>query len=1525
MATIDSRVVEMKFNNAQFEAGVSKTLGTLDKLKGKLNFDSAKKGFGDLSAASKNFSLAGMASGIDNMSKKFSALNVIGVTALATIANKAVNAGLQLVKSFTIAPILDGFHQYEKQINATQTILANTSQSGAKLKDVTATLAVLNEYANKTIYNFSDMATNLGTFTSAGIKLGPAADAIQGLSNVAAAAGAGTQQAAGAMYQLSQALGRGKLTAQDWNSVVAAGMASSSFKGAILETAKAMGTLKIPPTQTIEQYTKAGGSFQDAMSKGQLTAGVLIQTLQVMKGSLTDAQLAQKGYTKEQIISLQAMAKTAVAAAVNVKTFTALKDNLSQGVGSAYAQVFKTLFGDLPAATTLFTKLSGILNTIFVDPINSLNVFLQGFKKLGGITNVMVGLKNIFSIFGVIFTSLKGAFAAVFPPGAPKALASLALAFRKFSENFKVGSDAADKLKRVFIGVFSIFKIGLIVVGAIVKSFFSLFGVLGGGSGGILSTLLSLAAAAGDFAAKLQTWIASSGMIQSFFNGLATARANVMLPLINFVSRLVDAFKALFSGDVSGFTSGLGVAFSSLSGIVVGFGKNIANFFGKISSYASTAAGALKQIGSSALTPIIGILDTISTTFGELKNKFNFKLDFSSATGAFNSLGGAIDKVKGSFGGMSVAGDAASATTSKLGSFGSAVANIFKGLLNAFNSVGKTLGPIVSNIGAFFKMLSDKLVEFIKGLDFQDAVALLNTGFFIALYLAVKKFVGVMSNIADKLGGLIDTITNVFDQLTNTLKTMQQNVKATIILKIAIAVGILVGAIYVLSQLDPKKLAIALGGLSAIFIQIGLAVKFITFDQKGMVAAGTGIILLAVAIRILAGAVAEIAKLNYQELIKGLIGVGLLLAGLTLFTKFAKANEGAIQQGVGLILLAIAIRLLVTSIEIIGKMDTKSLIKGVVTLGVVLFMLGEIVKKFNGVSGIPAAAFGLLILSAALLALSVVIRIYDKIDLGTMAKGLALIGATLFILTKALKDMPLGLPAIGFGLVLVAGALLILSKVLNIMGAMSIESITKSLIVLALTMHILVAAMNAAEGALPGAAAILVLVIALRILVPVLVLLGNLPFSVILKGLLAIAGIFLILGLAGKFLAPVIPVLGALSLAVAGLGLAMLLAGAGFLLFSLGFVALVGVGAAGFATLIVGFTGLLSLIPVFAQQIGLGIIAFAVVIRTAGPKIVDALTVVLISMIKAVGNTIGPLIVVGGKLITAFTLELMRRIPQIAAAGLRMIVALLQAVKSRIGQITNLAVDIIVRFLNALSKRLPQIIQSGVNLIISFIEGLARAIRNNKDRLNSAGGDLARALIEGLASGISNLGGYVRDAAVRLAGNLPGWMKKILGINSPSKVMHELGQLVSQGLANGITSFSGRVQTSAENVGLSAIDSMKSSLSNVADVLLNDLDFQPIIAPVIDLTDFRKGASQMSGLLAITPVQASVSLKQANGVATDRQTAQQSNGGNTSQGSPSIVNFEQTIQSPIALSTSEIYRQTHNQLSQAKTALGLVG
>jgi tape measure domain-containing protein len=397
--SIDSKVVEMKFDNRDFETNVKNTMSTLDKLKDKLKFKGAEAGLTSIQKVSDKIDFSGVSNGLDIASVKFSAFQIAGITAISNITNSLLGLGKNIVNTFAIEPRTQGFNEYELKMGSVQNIMNAT---GASVEEVGRYLDELNTYADKTIYSFSDMTANIGKFTNAGVGLDKAVAAIQGISNEAALSGANANEASRAMYNFAQALSQGSVKLIDWKSIELANMATVDFKNQLIQTAVAMGTLfeqngkYVSTTKDATGHVSAAfdatSMFNDSLSSQWLTTDVLVTTLGRYADETTD------------------IGKKAFAAAKDVKTFSMMWDTLKESAGSGWAETFELIFGNFEEAKTLWTSLTTVFgdvigkistarNTLvksvmqgswgqFVDKITAAGISLDSFKsKLTEIAN----------------------------------------------------------------------------------------------------------------------------------------------------------------------------------------------------------------------------------------------------------------------------------------------------------------------------------------------------------------------------------------------------------------------------------------------------------------------------------------------------------------------------------------------------------------------------------------------------------------------------------------------------------------------------------------------------------------------------------------------------------------------------------------------------------------------------------------------------------------------------------------------------------------------------------------------------------------------------------------------------------------------------------------------------------------------------------------------------------------------------------------------------------------------------------
>jgi tape measure domain-containing protein len=1466
MTTIDENVVSMKFDNKEFESGIKTTLASLDILKKSLNFEGATKGLEGVSTAAKNLDLSNIASGVNTIADHFRALSVVAITALANITTEALHAGSALVKSLTIDPIKSGLEEYQTNINSIQTILSNTRWQNTGLNDVNDALNKLNIYSDQTIYNFSQMAHNIGTFTSAGVKLDVAVNAIKGIANLAAVSGSNAEQASMAMYQLSQAIATGTVRLIDWNSVVNAGLGGKVFQDALIETARVH---KI----SVDSMIKDAGSFRASLEQGWLTASVLTETLSHFTGDLNEQQLIGLGYNKQQALSIVAMGKDAADAATKVKTITQLLNTLRESAGSGWAQTWGIVFGNFEEARTLFTDVNNVLGEVIQTSASTRNQLLQDWKDLGGRQAIIDAISNSFHALIAVVKPIRDAFREIFPAITGKQLADLSYLIRAFTDELRIGSETADKLRRTFAGVFAIFGIGWDIVKEVVKTLAKLFGLANQGSGDILTITANI----GDFLVELRKAIQEGHAIEKVFGVIGNVLAvpvKILKALAGYAAHLFDGFDA--------------------------------------------------QNAVKAITGVVGKLEPLSR-------------------------------------------------------LGDVIVAIWTRVINVLGIVAKDASKLGDQFAALFGDFGGYVSEALQGLNFTDVLHTIQTGFFGALLVMLHNIIG-----RGGVTGLLHTITGSFSQLTDTMQSMQNTLRAATLLEIAVAIGILTVSVNTLSKIDSAGLTRSLTAMTVMFgqlvgtlaifekmsgfaglakmplvtaglILLALAVDLLASAVKkladlnwnqltkgltgvtvligavvlavrlmppspGIVASSAALILLAGAIRILVFSVTALSGMSWEEMAKGLTGVAALLLALGLFTKFAAANAAGVLSGAGIVLLATGIKILASAMQDFAGLSWEQIGKGLVAMAGGLVLMGAALTLIPPTAPITAA--GIFIAAASLGMLADALGKMGGMSWSEIGKGLTVLAGALTLIGLALTLIPPTAPLVAAGILIVAVALGMITDALGKMGGMSWTEIAKGLVTLAGALTIITLAMIFMTGALPGAAALLVVAGALLILAPILQMFGQMSWSEIVKGLATLAGVFLVIGIAGALLTPVIPTLLGLGVAIALIGVGLLAAGVGILAFSLAVTALSISGAALVTTIVSIVAGLVGLIPTIAKEVGLGLVVIAGVIANSGEAITQAIVAILLALLNAIIK-VTPVL---GEAILKLVLEILdvleAAVPRLLEVGIRLILALLKGIRDNIREITVVAGDILVNFIKGMQDNQPKVLKAGVDFIISFIENLAKTIRGESERLGAAGGDLATAIIEGMAKGLLGGANKVAKAARDVAKQALNAAKDFLGIASPSKEAELLGAFTTEGMAIGIIKTIGAVTKASATVGDETLKALRKSLSDVSSLVGADMDTRPVISPVLDLSGLKNSASQIGTILSqAKPIDLSATFTKAKDVSAgvqDNKDATQDPDATTRDGN---LTFNQYNNSPKALPAAEIYRQTNNQLSVARKAV----
>lgn len=1397
--TVDERVVEMRFDNKQFEQNIQTSLSSLDKLKKSLNLEGAAKGLETVNDAANKCSgnMSPLSNAVETVRVRFSALEVMAITALQNITNSALAAGKNLVSAFTIDPIKSGFEEYETQINAVQTILANTSSKGTTLDQVNNALDELNHYADMTIYNFTEMTRNIGTFTAAGVDLDTSVAAIKGIANLAAVSGSNSQQASTAMYQLSQALASGTVKLQDWNSVVNAGMGGQVFQDALKETAKVHGI-------AIDEMIKDEGSFRETLSKGWLTSDILTETLAKFTGDLNEDQLRTMGYTDDQIKSIMEMGKTANDAATKVKTFTQLFDTLKEAAQSGWTQSWEIIVGDFEEAKELLTEVSDTFSAVINASADARNKMLQDWKDLGGRTMMIEAVKNVFEGLVSVAKPVREAFNEIFPPMTGKQLAEITERIRDLTAKFKMGEESSKNLKNTFKGVFAVLDIVGQAFKAVAGGVGELIGLfLPAGNG-----VLSLTGSFGEYLVKLDETVKKTDV----FGKAVSTVVDIVKTAITFVKTAGEKVKEF------GKTAGEKFDFPG---------------FELFHSFLERVHDRMAQIGDGAGKMKSGVIVAFEM-MGEALEKCKFLKVMEALWTAVKVIAGGI----------------ADAVGTMMGTLAEKLGNAdFSGVLDVLNSIA--VGGIALSISKFLKSVTEPLeglsdiLEGVTGiLDsvrgcFEAYQTNLKAGTLLKIGTAIALLAGSIVAISlidsDKLSVSLGAITVLFANLLGAMAifnkissdTGKVSKACTAMIAMSVAVSILAGALKKVSDLDWGELARGLVGIAGLTTIVVASSKAMASGRKQVMKGATSLIIFGAAIKILASACKDLSKLQWDELGRGLTGVGVLFAEMAVFLRVAKFNGKMISTATGIVILAAAMKVLASACKDFGQMEWSEIGKGLAGIGGLLAELAVFTNLAGNAKHVMSTGVALIAIGAAMKIFASAVKDFGQLQWDEIGRGLTAMGGALAEVAIAVNLMPKNMIGIGTGLVIVGAALEIIANCMSKFGGMQWEEIGRGLTVMGVALAELAISLNFMKGTLGGSAALLVASTALAILAPVLSILGALSLEAIAKGLISIAGAFTIIGVAGAVLTPLVPTILALSGAFALIGVGVLTIGAGLLAagtglsaLAIGFTALATAGAAGataiVAALTVIVTGIAGLIPAVLTKVGEGIIAICKVIAAGASAIGEAVKAVILTLIDVFVSCV----------------------PQLADGALQLVVGVLAALVTYTPQIVDLAFKFLIGILEGIASNLPSLIKAGIDVLMAFFTGVVDALRgiDTGALLKGIAGigllsaimlalSATAALVPGAMAGILGMGAVVAEmalvlAAVGLLSKLPGlsWL-----IGEGGKLLQGIGTAIGQFVGGIVGGFMSGVSSQFPQIGAD----LSAFMNNVQPFLQGASQIQP--------------------------------------------------------------------------------------------------
>ena len=1420
MSSIDKRIVQMQFDNQGFERGVSTTLKSLKNLNESLKMKNATNGLTEVHSGINKLTSLGMgalSSGVDSVSSRFNAMGIIAATALMNITNQAIATGKRISSALTIDPIMDGFSEYETKMNAIQTILTNTASKGTTLDDVKAALADLNEYSDKTIYNFADMTKNIGTFTAAGVDLDRSVTAIKGIANLAAGSGSSAAQASTAMYQLSQALASGKVSLQDWNSVVNAGMGGDLFKNALMDMAKQMGI-----------YVDKSKPFRETLKDDWLTSEVLIKTL-------------EKFANDESLVK----------AATEIKTFTQLVDTMKESVGSGWATTWEYIIGDKDQATAFFTSIKDGFDSIIGPSTQARNAIFEAWNKNGGRATFIEGLSNAVQGLGKVLSSIKGAWDEVFPPMTSMKLMDLTNKFRDLTEKFKISDETAGKIRTTFKGLFEIIQL----VGSTIKALIEGISPVGKIFNGLGTSLLDTGAKIGQFFTDLRKSASDMGFFETISSNIKRAFENVGNFLVILKDKISTLMGYLAKLDFSSFFGAIASGFKSLgkflepvinslaevigtinfntifdlikAGSAVEMVKQIKNMTGEVADVAESAKGIIgsfKGFGKQIKDVLMSAKDALEA----------YQKDLNART--LIKIAGAIALLAGSL--LLVSSIDLTAMAGGLVGIGVLFAELIGtfALIEKFDLLG---GPI--KMYTFGSMIKSMAI----------AIGILSLALKNLSDLSPEQ---LMTGVLGLASAMLIAVSAVKMMGNNSGKIISS---ATGLLIFASALHVMASALEKIGSIDAEVLGTGLGAIGILLGELAIFMVGAKFGGLGITSA-TGILILSAALLVLKDAVEGFGNMDPDAIIVGLAGIAGILAEIALFGAISAGGFTMIGLGVALNVIANALIVLADAVKSFGELQWDEIGRGLTAMAGGLTILGVAATLISGVK-MGLVGVGLGVMAASLGLLGAVLQSYGNMQWDEIGRGMVVLAGSLTILAVAMYAMS-GAIVGAAAMVVAAGALALLTPQLLMLSQMSLEGVGIAL--------------------LGMAGAFTVLGLAGLLLTPVIPTLLGLAGAIALIGAGAVAcgaGLTLI----GAGLTTIGVAVGGSGLLIVEFlkQLIDLLPKIGTK-WGEAMIAFAQAIQEGAPQLVSAFKAVLEeiiaamneLIPKFIDLAVNIAVAFANGLAEAVPALVDAGLRLILGVLEGIANNIQQIVEAGANCVIRFMDGVANKLPEIIQSGINLALSFIEGIadgltnnKERMASaIRNVIKAMLTTGGEVLKGGIAGFIEGGKELLQGAIDGIKAkwpgiveaakgAVEKAKSAFSGLGTKLLQAgkdLIQGFMNGIKSKAQAVWNAAVGVGQKAIDGVKHILGIASPSKVFKQLGRYTVQGMSIGLDKYSHIAEDSASSLANNVLENVRNPLKNVSKILDGEIDASPKITPVLDLSDVMEGNKLLNNMIA---------------------------------------------------------------------------
>lgn len=1435
---IDERVVEMRFDNAQFERNTRQSIKTLNALNESLKLEGAEKSFEKIEDASAKVDFDKMQSALESLNSKFSAVEVMGVTALMRITNQAMDTGEKLVKSLSIDQVTSGWNKYAQKTASVQTIMNATGKSITK---VNSYLDKLMWYSDETSYGFTDMTQSLGQLTAAGGDIDKMIPMIMGIANATAYAGKGASEFQRVIYNLNQSYSQGYLNLMDWKSVELAGVATAELKQQIIDTGVELGKIK--------KGAVTVGTFGSTLSKKWADKTVM----ETAFGKLADFTMAIKegvdnGTYKNASEGIAALADQydeatvkAFKAAQEAKSFSEAIDATKDAVSSGWLETFEIIFGNYDIAKGFWTDLTDSLWDLFAAGKDSRNDLLSGAFDNGWTQMMKSGLSDVSDLLETGLYQGLSNVGVITDEDVEKA-GSFGAAVGEALKNGKLSTETLEKALRGAGNGFSkmldlsdaeLKKLGYTrkEVENISNKFTKFFEKVDEGT-------LSIS----DFADKMTQ---TSGR-EHLFNGIL----NVLNDISAALQPMKDAFNDILGPTSEGIYKAL-TAFDEFTGklqLSEDTAGKVQRAFAGFFSVIKMGLSFLKGVGSgiatvfTSLSPVGNSLLTLAANIGD----YFVKLEQSSnITGTFSevlsTLSYILDKVAG---GIQKVID----WIIELGTKTSVVFDPIKAVGTWFENFISFITPklkwLADKIGEIFEELGSGVSGAFGNLNTNAVWGFANAGMIAGLVAGIKGFLAAFKDIGSTIKDTVGGVTELLNKLGEAIAAWKNNKNAETLKTIATAVAILAGSLVVLSMVKPERLAASVAAMISLFIELLAALAIydeITKKTKKVGKGTSSMVVMAAGVLILSSALKKIADIDSEKLVSSVIALGAVMAELVAAqVAISKWAPDGAKHAISMLVMAAAVRVLAGAIEQLGSLEWDEIVKGLVAVGGLLAEVAAFsaLSKFSELSVGKAA--GILILAAALAVLEKSVTAFSKMSLKQIGRGLAAVGGLLaeiaaFSFLSSFADHIL---STAVAMTILSGGLLILSNAMANLGGMSLEQIGAALAALGGGLIEMGIALTLVKGSLASAASFLIMAAALNALVSPLKTFSEMSLEEIGHGLLALGGAMGIFAIAVGGLSLIGPIVIGVSLALS------LLAGSFALL--LGAMAAVSlmplkmdvlVGALGTLGAAVGvfiagvIAGLGTAVGSIATAIAEIVVAVCNAIAEAAPVIGDALIElitalcdVLITCMPKIEATVEVLIYALCDVLIACTPRILETIDTVFGNVFSYIGSKLtdlgkwlwEKIKDPFG--VNNAVDAAKESGKNVAAGYAEGIAEGADLPATGIVGLAKAAQTafkvfwGIHSPSKLAAEDAGYIVDGLIQGLGNNTDAAKSAMAALANGMNDAFDNELGLQASTSVGIKDGQLFVSDIGEGVANKADNLCSFMENLGVRAHNAFRSGL-----------------------------------------------------------------------------------------------------------------